>query len=95
MKKLVILVLLICVVGCSEKNITENIEMTCNDITSSFEIEKSNKIICDEYIFEVKKITKDKILLKSNKSIDSKEEVEIELNNDFILNDNIIFKWKK
>lgn len=95
MKKLIILILLICIIGCTEKNITANIEMECNDITTSFEVEKNNKIICDEYIFDVKRITNDKILLKLNKSIDSKDEFELELNNDLVLRDSIVLKWKK
>lgn len=99
MKKLVLLLLLICVIGCENKNVRENVEMTCNDITTNFEITNENKILCEDYIFEVKKIIKDKIILKSNKTINSKDEFYIEYNNDLVINidenNTIKFKWKK
>lgn len=99
MKKLVLLFLLMFIVGCEDKNISEKIEMTCNDITTNFEITVGNKILCEDYSFEVKKITKDKIMLKVDKGIDSKEDFELESNNELVVNtdenNTIMFKWKK
>lgn len=67
---LLIIVLCIFVTGCTKNN--GELVINCNGVESTTKITKGNLITCellkDNYIFEIKKIKKDKVIIKTNKS---------------------------
>lgn len=71
MKRILLIFIILISIGCTKKEKSTNIEMQCNDIITTIEIKKGNKISCnlldENYEFMVKKITSDNIELEVNK----------------------------
>ena len=75
-KVLIILFLVILLLGCDNK-IEEQIEMNCNDTVTKITIKENDKLSCkllgEEYIFTIDKISDDKIVVSTdNYGLDSK-----------------------
>ena len=100
MKKLILVLLLISVTGCFNKEkYTHKVEMICDGVITNFDVKDGNTISCNTYEFKVKKVKRDKIEIKSNIAVDSK--VNFEFSNDKALelkiseNNSIILRWKE
>lgn len=99
MRKYLLILMLLIITGCNEKKYSHYVEMTCDNMVTNFEVNDGNTISCYDYNFKVKKVKKDKIVIKSNKKIDSKDEFEFGKDKDLELkiseNVSIILKWKE
>lgn len=71
MKKIIVIILLLIMVGCQNKEKIATIEMTCNNIKTTINIKENNKVGCNlldnDYEFVINKITDNKVELEVNK----------------------------
>lgn len=98
MKKILLTLTLVFILsGCKEKEITNKMEINCNNDISVVDLKKGDQINCkllnNDYIFEVKSSTKDNIKLEVNEYglndesslLDKKKEFIIKKGEDKIL----------
>lgn len=99
MKKLILIFMIVLITGCNNKKYNQNVEMICDNIITNFQVTEGNTISCNTYNFKVKKVKKDKIIIKSNIKVDSKDEFSFSKDNDLELkiseNVSIILRWKE
>ena len=99
MKKLVLMIMIILMTGCNDKKYNQKVEMVCDGLITNFEVTDGNTISCNTYEFKVKKVKKDKIVIKSNIKVDDKNEFTFSKDNDLELkiseNVSIILRWKE
>lgn len=111
MKKILLGLSILLLVGCEQRK--EKISMTCNDIKTEFYIQEKNEISCnllgDNYIFKVKNIKMDEIILEANEYgltednnlLEQEKEFILSKDNELILTtqttdyqESVIFKWE-
>ena len=90
MKKYFIIVVLLLVVGCNNKEQKQKIEIKCNGVITNVEVKKNDVINCkllnEDYKFKITKINKNKIYIEVNEyGLTDKGDL-IEKNKKFILN---------
>lgn len=70
MKKIIVLLLLLVVSACHKNDLSVNLKMDCNSISTNLEVKENDTLSCslsgETYEFKITKLDENKIILEAN-----------------------------